>query len=171
MRFDLSYPYEHDTDVVMEMLMDRDYLEKKYEAMGTGPVEFIECGQSNGHFRVAIQRQLPGISAKDVPRVARRFVRDTYTLTLAVDWLLSDEEEKSGHMDMRVQDVPVKIRARLCLRPQEGGCAKGFQVNIESGIPLIGSKVESEAAKLVRRSLDKEYAFSQEYLKTYGKTG
>jgi hypothetical protein len=171
MHIELSYPYEHDITTVMALFMDRDYLEKKYSAIGPGPVEFVEYAQEDHLFRVAIQRELPGISAEKVPRVARRFVRDAYTLALAVQWQLDNEREaKTGSMDMRVQDVPVKIKADMGLHPQQGGCVQEFQVDIRSSIPVIGNKVETEAAKLVRRSLDKEHTFSQEYLKTYGKT-
>lgn len=171
MHFSLSHVYEHDTDTVLNMFTDRRYLERKYHAMGPGPVEFIEFGEVQSRFRATIQRQLPGISDKDVPRIARRFVRDTYTLVYTVEWDLPGAEVKSGRMSMHIQDLPVEISGELRLLPTGQGCAKEFDIQINSGIPVIGSKVSSEAAKLVRRSLDKEYAFSQQYLRDHAETG
>jgi len=171
MRFSLSHVYEHDADTVLAVCMDRHYLERKYHAMGPGPVEFIEFGESQDRFRATIQRELPGISHKDVPRIARRFVRDSYTLVYTVEWDLEGAEEKSGRMNMHIQDVPVTITGDLRLLPTEEGCAKAFDIQIHSGIPVIGSKVSNEAAKLVRRSLDKEYAFSRQYLREHVRVG
>lgn len=167
MRLNLSHTYEYDTDTVLAVCMDRDYLQQKYEAMGPGPVEFVECGEAQGCFRATIQRQLPGISPGDVPWVARRFVRESYRLIYTVEWDLDEAPEKYGRLRMRLQDVPVTIEGDLRFLPEAQGCVKEFDLVIQSSIPVISGKVEKEAAKLVRRSLDKEHDFSLQYLKEH----
>lgn len=167
MRLDLQHDYDCDTDTLLSLHTQRDYIRKKYEGLGRGPVEFIECGQDGGHFRTVLERDLPGIGSRDVPRIARRFVRESYTLALTEQWNLGDRPEKTGGLYIHIREAPVKMEGSLRLSPAQSGCVKVFNMEIKCSIPVVGRKVEQEAEKLLQRALEKECTFTRDYLQHY----
>ncbi len=164
MRLSQSHAYPCDAETVLAIHRERGYQHKKHASMAPGPVEFLEFGECQGRFRVAIKCPLPGVSASDVPRLARRFALDSYTLIYTEEWLLAGAADKQGRLRMRLEGMPLRIDGDLWLRSQGGGCTKEFDLDIQSGIPVISAKVEKEGARLVRHSLEKDLEFTRQYL-------
>src|SRR5699024_10710376 len=117
MRLDLQHDYDCDTETLFSLHTQQDYIRKKYEGLGRGPVDFIECGESRGRFRTVLERELPGLSNRNVPRLARRFVRESYTLVLTEEWGLTEQTEKHGNLSIHIKEAPVKMEGSLQLSP------------------------------------------------------
>ena len=44
------YSYKYNTETILNMFLDKDYIQKKFNHTGAENVEFLEFGEKNGKF-------------------------------------------------------------------------------------------------------------------------
>jgi hypothetical protein len=152
--------YAASADDIWAMLQSREYVDAKYQALGdiSTNVQTFEPGDQATVLRV--ERIVPA----DLPDFAKKILGDTNRINQNENWTASGG---SYICDLKIEfpGKPLHVTGRLEVKPT-GDASADWHVNmdIKASVPLIGGKLESVVEKETLASLDKEYAFNQEWL-------
>jgi hypothetical protein len=158
MATDLTYEltYEAPLSDVGELLMDPAFREQVCDAQGAIR-RTVTVGPDGGGQKVVIDSVLP---AKGIPSFAQRFVGDEIQLVQTETW--SDIE--NGRVEVVIPGKPGQMRGTITLREAGGTTTETVRMEIKVGIPLVGGKIESLIADLLRKALRAENAVGRRYL-------
>ena len=92
------------------------------------------------------------------PGFARKFVGDEINLVQTEQW--SDIE--TGAVEVVIPGKPGQMRGTIRLRESGGTTTETVDMEIKVGIPLVGGKIESLIADLLRKALKAENAVGRE---------
>ena len=154
----LSHDLTYDAPLVAvgEMLMDPAFREEVCDAQGavrrTATVEPRAAGMA-----VVIDQVMP---AEGIPGFARKFVGDEINLVQTEQW--SDIE--TGTVDVVIPGKPGQMRGTITLRESGGTTTETVEMEIKVSIPLVGGKIESLIADLLRKALKAENIVGRGYL-------
>ena len=148
--------YEAALTAVGEMLMDPAFREEVCDAQGAvrSTVSVEPDGRGMG---VVIDQVMP---AEGIPGFARKFVGDEINLVQTEQW--SDIE--TGTVDVVIPGKPGQMRGTIRLRESGGTTTETVEMEIKVSIPLVGGKIESLIADLLRKALKAEQAVGRDYL-------
>ena len=99
-------------------------------------------------------------AAEGIPGFAKRFVGDEIQLVQTERW--SDIE--NGRVDVVIPGKPGQMSGTLALRESGGTTTETVEMEIQVSIPLVGGKIESLIADLLRKALKVENAVGRQYL-------
>jgi hypothetical protein len=154
----LSYDltYHAGLTEVGEMLMDPAFREEVCDAQGairrTGTVT-----PEGGGMKVVIDQAM---KAEGLPGFARKFIGDEINLVQSEQW--SDIE--TGTVDVVIPGKPGQMRGTIRLRESGGTTTETVEMEIKVSIPLVGGKIESLIADLLRKALKVENSVGRDYL-------
>jgi Protein of unknown function (DUF2505) len=154
----LSYDltYEAPLTDVGAMLMDPAFRERVCDAQGAVR-RTVSVGPDGGGTKVVIDAvQL----AQGIPGFAKKFVGDEIQLVQTEQW--SDLE--NGRIDIVIPGKPGQMSGTMTLRESAGTITETVRMEIRVGIPLVGGKIESLVADLLRKALKVENSVGRQYL-------
>jgi len=154
----LSYDLTYDAPLlaVGEMLMDPAFREEVCDAQGVLRHD-VAVTQEGGGMKVVVDQVQ---SAEGIPGFAKRFVGDEINLIQSEQW--SDIE--TGAVDVVIPGKPGQMRGTIRLRESGGTTTETVEMEVKVNIPLVGGKIESLIADLLRKALKTENAVGRAYL-------
>ena len=154
----LSYDLTYDAPLVEvgEMLMDPAFREEVCDAQGVLR-RTVTVSQEGGGMKVVVDQVQ---SAEGIPGFAKRFVGDEITLIQSEQW--SDIE--TGAVEVVIPGKPGQMHGTISLRESGGKTTETVEMQIKVNIPLVGGRIESLIADLLRKALKAENAVGRAYL-------
>ena len=154
----LSYDlaYEAPLTEVGRMLMDPAFREQVCDAQGVLR-RTVTVGPDGGGMKVVIDQVQ---AAQGIPGFARKFVGDEINLIQTEQW--SDIE--TGAVEVVIPGKPGQMRGTIRIRESGGTTTETVAMEIKVSIPLVGGKIESLIADLLRKALKAENAVGRDYL-------
>jgi len=148
--------YEASLTQVGEMLMDPAFREEVCDAQGAVRSSVTVEPKAAG-MGIVIDQVMP---AEGIPGFARKFVGDEINLVQTEQW--SDIE--TGTVDVVIPGKPGQMRGTIRLRESGGTTTETVEMEIKVNIPLVGGKIESLIADLLRKALKAENVVGRDYL-------
>jgi len=152
--YDLTY--EAPLIAVGEMLIDAAFREQVCDAQ-RALRKTVSVGQDGGGMKVVVDMVQ---AAEGIPGYAKRLVGDEIQLVQTERW--SDIE--NARVDVVIPGKPGQMSGTLSLRESGGTTTETVDMEIRIGIPLVGGKIESLIADLMRKALRAENAVGRQYL-------
>jgi hypothetical protein len=154
----LSYDltYEAPLTEVGQMLMDPSFREEVCDAQRVLRHTVTVTPEGDGTKVVVDQVQ----ATEGLPGFARKFVGDEINLVQSEQW--SDLE--SGTVDVVIPGKPGQMRGTIRLREADGTTTETVAMEVKVSIPLVGGKIESLIADLLRKALKVENSVGRDYL-------
>ena len=152
--------YQASADAVWAMLHDRAYLDAKYQALGDNSTDVQTFDTADDSISLKVERIVPA----DLPDFAKKILGDTNRIEQAEKWTAVGDGY-SCDLKIEFPGKPLHVTGKLDVKPT-GDASADWVVNMEvkSSVPLVGGKLEGVVVKETLASLDKEYAFNQEWL-------
>lgn len=152
--------FQADVDTLYGLFTDREFLTKKYLAVGSRNLEILECGQDDEVFRIEWRREVPS----NPPGFARKVLSEWNQLEEIMEWeRLPDGGARADYLG-KVRGVPGELRGEFTLMAGGGGTVEEILMQATVNIPLVGKKIASFAEDDAAANLEKEYRFTLEYL-------
>jgi hypothetical protein len=154
----LSYDLTYDASLtqVGEMLMDPAFRERVCDAQGAIR-KTVSVGPDGGGMKVVVDAvQL----AQGIPGFAKKFVGDEIQLVQTEHW--SDIE--NARVEVVIPGKPGQMSGTVTLRESGGTTTETVAMEIRVNIPLVGGKIESLIADLLRKALRAENSVGRQYL-------
>jgi Protein of unknown function (DUF2505) len=154
----LSYDLTYDASLteVGEMLMDAAFREQVCDAQ-LALRKSVSVGQDGGGMKVVVDMVQ---AAEGIPGFARKFVGDEIQLVQTEYW--SDIE--TARVEVVIPGKPGRMNGTVTVRESGGTTTETVHMEIRVGIPLVGGKIESLIADLLRKALRVENAVGRQYL-------
>lgn len=154
----VSADFNHELQIVFEVLTDPDYLVDRNLALGElsseCEVEAFEDGATITAVR-EIERDLPAFLA--------RLFNPVSVLDMTENWRLNGDRW-SGDWTMRIRSQPVTIFGSFELVPTAEGCCYRVSHRVKANIPLIGGRVEAFVLEQTDQGATDELAYLGDYL-------
>jgi hypothetical protein len=155
-----EFPY--DAEEVFRTGISREYIVAKGPALGHENVELLELedGPDGGSARARYTVE------SDLPSWARKMLPARNTVTESHSWPgRGSDGGRAYAFTVNVANVPVEIRGSVRLSPTSPtSCRSEARVEVKAGLPLVGGKLEDLVAGDLRRTMEGEEAFMQEWL-------
>jgi hypothetical protein len=141
---------------VGEMLMEAAFREQVCDAQGAIR-RTVTVGPDGGGMKVVIDSvQL----AQGIPGFARKFVGDEIQLVQTERWT----DIENGRVEVVIPGKPGQMAGTVTLRKSGGTTTETVDMEIRVNIPLVGGKIESLIADLLRKALKAENSVGRRYL-------
>lgn len=144
--------YDASAEAVTAMLDDRAFREevlaRQHVARGSVDIQGDE---------VTIEQAR---SAADLPSFARKFVGDEIVIVQKETWT----SPISADVTISIPGKPGEVVGTLILTESEGTTTEVIDLDLSVRIPLVGGKMESLIAGLLREALDREHEVGVEWL-------
>jgi hypothetical protein len=158
-----AHVYPVPVDAVVKMLRDKSCTVDKYESMGHRDVQILELVADDATLRIVSSR----IVDVDLPGFAKKALKPTNTMVQTDEWRRNDDGSWSGTFKVDVKGSPVRISGTMGLAPHADGSRHEVALDVQVKIPIIGGKIAEWAGKNdVRRTLDAEFAFNDQHLRS-----
>jgi hypothetical protein len=154
----LSYDltYQAPLTDVREMLMDPTFREQVCDAIGAVRKD-VTVGPDGGVMKVVLDFVQP---AQGIPGFAKRFVGDEINIVQSEQW----PDIENGTVEVVIPGKPGQMTGTITLRESGGTTTETVSMEIRVGIPLVGGRIESLIADMLRKSLQAENGVGREYL-------
>ena len=146
--YDLTY--EAPLIAVGEMLMDAAFREQVCDAQHALRRTVI-VGQDGGGMKVVVDMVQ---AAEGIPSYAKRLVGDEIQLV----------QTENARVEVVIPGKPGQMIGTMSLRESGGTTTETMEMEIRVSIPLVGGKIESLIADLLRKALKAENAVGRRYL-------
>ena len=150
--------YQASLTEVGEMLMAPGFREQVCDAQGATR-RTVTVGPKAAGMEVVIDQVMP---ARGIPGFAKKFVGEEINLVQTEQW--SDIE--TGSVDVVIPGKPGQMRGTIRIQESGGTTTETVEMEIKVSIPLVGGKIESLIADLLRKALKAEQAVCRDYLAT-----
>jgi len=138
------------------MLMDAAFREQVCDAQGAIR-RTVTVGPDGGGMKVVIDSvQL----AQGIPGFAKKFVGDEIQLVQTERWT----DMENGRVEVVIPGKPGQMTGTITLRESGGTTTETVDMDIRVNIPLVGGKIESLIADLLRKALKAENSVGRRYL-------
>jgi hypothetical protein len=154
----LTHRLEYDAPLaeVAAMLGDRAFREEvcEYQRVLRASVEV----EADGDTRTVVVDQVQ--PAKGIPGFARKFVGDEITIVQREEWSTLD----AADLHVTIPGKPGEMIGTITLAESGGTTTETVDVRIKVNIPLVGGKIESLIADMLRKALEAENVVGRDYL-------
>ncbi|NRB39708.1 MAG: DUF2505 domain-containing protein [Pseudomonadales bacterium] len=156
-----SEHYEHDLDVVIDMLLDDDYQRRKIiDLRGGRNYQVLSHKKEHDFFHMKVQYdeyvQLP----PNFPARYKKYVNISNTYITTVEWQLDDSETKIGNVIIEIPGLPLTVYGHLELKNCSGGCERVVEIEIDYKLPIIGRYISRFFSGFIQQSLTEEYEYN-----------
>lgn len=154
MQINSQQTYAATPDQVFAMMIDEAYLAACCDRFGAKERTISVNGNST-----TVNMLLPA------PAQVQKFIGAVLPLNQFITWGEADADgSRHGTLKMTVDKMPVTVDGTAELRPGGEGTEVTYQAEMTVKIPLIGKKLEQEAAPVAKRALDAQEQVGREYL-------
>jgi hypothetical protein len=152
--------YQASADALLAMLQDREYVDAKYQTLGDISTSVDTFETTDGGLTLKVDRQVPA----DLPGFAKKIMGDTNQLVQSESWT-SVGDGYTCDLTIEFPGKPLHVTGKLDINPTGDDTSDWVvSMDIKASVPLVGGKLEGVVEKETLASLDKEYAFNQEWL-------
>jgi Protein of unknown function (DUF2505) len=148
--------YDAPLAAVAAMIADPAYREEVSQAQGSTRTT-VQIEGSGAGMSVLVDQLLP---AEGLPGFARKLVGDQIHIVAREDWAALD----SADLHVTIPGKPGEMTGSVLLAETDGSTTYTAEVAIKVHIPLVGGKVESLIADMLRKALNAEGAVARDYL-------
>jgi hypothetical protein len=141
---------------VGEMLMEPAFREQVCDAQ-RAVRKTVSVGPDGGGMKVVVDMVQP---TDGIPGFAKKFVGDEINLVQTERW--SDIE--NARVEVLIPGKPGQMNGTVTLREEGGTTTETVDMEVRVSIPLVGGKIESLIADLLRKALRAENAVGRQYL-------
>jgi uncharacterized protein DUF2505 len=141
---------------VSEMLRDPAFRERVCDEIGAIR-RTVTVGPDAGGTKVVIDSVQ---RAAGIPGFARKFVGDEIQMVQTERWPEADH----GTVEVVIPGKPGQMSGTVALREAGGTTTETVEMEIKVSIPLVGGKIESLIADLLRKALKAENTVGRQYL-------
>ena len=154
----LTYDLTYDAPLpeVGTMLLDPAFRERVCDALLAVRKE-VSVGPDGGGMKVVIDMVQ---ATQGIPGFARKFVGDEIEMVQTERW--SDME--NAVIDVVIPGKPGQMSGTATLRDEGGTTTETVAMEIKVNIPLVGGRIESLIADLLRKALRTENSVGRDYL-------
>ncbi|MFZ1670432.1 MAG: DUF2505 domain-containing protein [Candidatus Nanopelagicales bacterium] len=150
-----------DVDTVFAMLTDPNYVTAKNEGTGGKNVAVEVVPEGRDGVKIVVSRVLPA----QIPGFAKKFVGETIDTTETDNWgAANSDDSRDGLISVDFGSAPIAINGTLRLESSGTGTVLKVDVEVKSGVPLVGGKLEGVAADQFQRAVNKEQEIGLEWL-------
>lgn len=160
MKIRRDHQYPHELDAVYALFTDAAEITAKQAALGARAIRIEECELYDDGADVRLVRELPA----EVPGILSKFLQPWNTVQQSEQWRSNGKDGFDAVLDIEIAGVPVTITGTLELEPVEGGCVNHVRMEIDCGIPFVGSTLAEFVAKDCKRLIADEYDYICERL-------
>ncbi|MGA4668630.1 DUF2505 domain-containing protein [Propionibacteriaceae bacterium Y1923] len=154
MQINSQQSYAATPDQVFAMMTDEAYLAACCDRFGAKE-RTIEVNGST----TTVKMKLPA------PAQVQKFVGATMPLNQVITWgEATVDGTRSGTLQMSIDKMPVKVAGTAVMRPGGEGTEVVYTTELDVKIPLVGKKLEAEAAPVAQRALDAQQQVGRDYL-------
>ena len=148
--------YDAPLAAVAAMLTDPSFREEVCDATGVLRHD-VTVERDADAAEVTIEQVQP---AQGIPSFAQKFVGDEITIVQRETWRTPDE----GAIHVTIPGRPGEMKGTARLSETDGVTTETVDMTIKVGIPLVGGKIESLIADMLRKALEAEHAAGRDYL-------
>ena len=148
--------YEAPLTDVGQMLMEPSFREQVCAAQGALRSE-VSVGPGGGGMKVVIDQVQ---AAAGIPGFARKFVGDEINLVQTESWF----DAENARVEVVIPGKPGEMTGTINLSESGGVTTERLEMTIKVSIPLVGGKIESLIADLLRKALKAEEKVARDYL-------
>lgn len=159
-RSTLSWPAHR----VHEVLIDKDYLRDRLDALGGDEAELVEHSVTDDGVHLRVRQ---AVHADDLPSVARTVVGGDVKIDRSETWRREDDGHFTGEVAAAIPGVPCTITGSMWLRDVDGSEGTSEFVvegSVKVSVPLVGGKLEDFVAEQVEKLLAAEESYAAEWL-------
>jgi hypothetical protein len=154
LKYDLTY--DAPLTEVGEMLMDPPFREQVLDAQGAIR-KTVTIASEGGGMKVVLDSAQ---AATGLPGFAQRFVGNEINLVQTEHWT----DIETGSVEVVIPGKPGQMSGTIRLAESGGTTTETVQMEVRVSIPLVGGKIESLIADLLRKALRAENEVGRRYL-------
>jgi hypothetical protein len=156
-RLALRHRYPASPKRIREVLIDRQYLKAKLQAVGGPRAELVTWQQDARGVTIVLHQAVPEDA---MPSFLRSVLPDDLTIRRTETW-----NGSTGEVHAVVNGAPGTITGVMRLEPDPDGCVLNAQLTAEVPLPLFGGKVEKLITDSVATLMESEYQFTLKWLR------
>ena len=155
-KFSLDLTYDAPMSDVDAMLMDTAFRERVCDAQGAIR-KTVTITEDDGGVTILIDQVQ---TAQGIPGFAKKFVGDEINLVQTESWF----DAENARVEVVIPGKPGQMTGTVNLSEAGGVTTERVEMEIKVNIPLVGGKIESLIADLLRSALKAEGRVGREYL-------
>lgn len=155
-KFSLDLTYDAPLADVDAMLMDTAFRERVCDAQGAIR-KSVTITEDGGGVTVLVDQVQ---TAQGIPGFAKKFVGDEINLVQTESWF----DAVNARVEVVIPGKPGEMTGTVNLSESGGVTTEHIEMEIKVNIPLVGGKIESLIADLLRSALKAEGRVGREYL-------
>jgi hypothetical protein len=148
--------YDAPLDAVAAMIADPGYREQVSQAQGATRTT-VDIDGSGAGMSVLVDQVQP---ADGIPGFAQKFVGDEINIVAREEWTAIDRAD----LHVTIPGKPGEMTGKLRLSESGGVTTYTADVAIKVSIPLVGGKIESLIADMLRKALLAEGKVGRDYV-------
>lgn len=154
MQINSQQSYADTPDQVFAMMTDEAYLAACCDRFGAKERTIAVDGNTT-----TVNMKLPA------PAQVQKFIGAVLPLNQIITWgEPAADGTRNGTLTMTVDKMPVNVSGTAVLRPGGQGTEVVYEADMSVKIPLLGKKLEQEAAPVAKRALDAQEQVGKDYL-------
>lgn len=154
MQINSQQTYAATPEQVFAMMTDEAYLAACCDRFGAKERTITVQGSTT-----TVKMKLPA------PAQVQKFIGAVLPLNQVIIWgAAAADGSRNGTLQMTVDKMPVNVAGTAVLRPGGEGTEVIYQADMNVKIPLVGKKLEQEAAPVAQRALDAQEQVGRDYL-------
>ena len=138
------------------MLVDTAFRERVCDEQGAIR-KTVSLTEDDGGVTVVVDQVQP---AEGIPGFARKFVGDEINLVQTESWF----DAENARVEVVIPGKPGEMTGTINLSESGGVTTERLEMTIKVSIPLVGGKIESLIADLLRKALKAENRVGRDYL-------
>lgn len=158
-----SYTYPATLERIGEMFADPDYTRSRVAVRGVTDPQ-VRVTEEEGTTTIAVDA---GIDTSALPSAARRFVRSGLSVSIVETWAPAQGTSRRGTTEVKVKGAPVTLRAVSVLTGEAGTTTRAVDADLSVSIPLVGRRVEQEAAGSIHSLFARELESARTWLEAH----
>lgn len=148
MRFREDMPYDATPAQVYAMLADPAFREAVCAAQDVVSVEVTITKAGKG-----MSVRIDQVQHTPVPGFAKKIIGATTRAVQLEEW----SDHHHAELEIQTPGTPGTMKGTITIEPAGKGAVEVVELDIHSGVPLIGGKLEKIMGDLVRRSIKAEH--------------
>lgn len=164
MKFEETFDFDHDVDVLLRMFTNETYYMDKYEQLAGRRPELVGSDKTDNEFSITVRHALDATKLS-FPDMLKKRMGDRIFLRQTDRWVV---DQSAGRIEIDIEKAPVDIA--IDLRLAENGPGKSrltLLFDIDAKVPLLGSKIEKAIAGPITQRTRKDLALSNEIAANY----
>lgn len=163
MQLNVSMNFDLTVDEVVELLVNKDFLQFKANKSQTTLLAADIIRHDDGAITSAVRRTM---SSDLIPQNLRSFVGNQLEVRQTEAWAEPDLSpgQRHGTFALEITGAPVRISGNMIVRPGAQGATLEYTGDVVAAVPLFAATVESAVGQAITQVLESEQDLALEWL-------